>query len=210
MNKNIGIFLRRLYFYRVFAFFRDFIQWVNRQYSAPSPYFIKKACLIRNGLPNSIWVETGTYLGETTEFISRHASKVYSIEPEPILFQKAKKYFKSFDHISILHGTSENIFPILLPKIKGNVNFWLDGHYSDGVTYQGSQDTPIIDELKNISKNLKQFKNVTIFIDDIRCFQSKKSKSSSYPSLDYLVRWAKQEQFLWHIEHDIFIAKKSV
>jgi hypothetical protein len=159
-------------------------------------------------LPGAIWVETGTYLGETTKFLSRHACKVYSIEPETILFLKAKEYFKSFHHVSILHGTSEDTFPKLLPKIKGNVNFWLDGHYSEGITYKGFRDTPIIYELNSISKNKKNFKNIAIFIDDIRCFENNIEEFSSYPSLDYLVKWAQKENFSWHIEHDIFVAKR--
>jgi hypothetical protein len=193
--------------YKLLSEIRNLINWNNRKYAAPSPHFIKQACLIRNSIPNATWVETGTYLGSTTRLLSKHASIVYSIEPEPTLFANAKRYFDNFNNVEILNGTSEDIFPTLLPKITGNVNFWLDGHYSAGITFKGPKDTPIIDELKSISAHLSHFKKLTVLVDDIRCFNPHISEYSTYPSVDFLVDWARVNNLRWHIEHDIFVAK---
>jgi hypothetical protein len=200
--------IRDSYLYHIFDPIRGCIDWSRSKYAAPSPHFIKQACLLRNAYPNATWVETGTFLGETTEVLSKHGSMVYSIEPEPALFANARAYFNSFDNVEILNGTSEQVFPSLLPKIHGDVNFWLDGHYSAGVTFHGSQDTPILDELKSIAANLGHFNRTCVLVDDIRCFDPHQSIYGSYPPLDALVDWARENKLHWHIEHDIFVARK--
>jgi hypothetical protein len=186
---------------------KEYELWAIRDFAAPSPHFVKQAVVIRNGIRNATWIETGTYLGQTTEVLSKLGSDVYSIEPEPQLFANALKLFENTKNIHLLNGTSEQIFPDLLSKIHGDVNFWLDGHYSAGITFKGSQDTPILDELKNISINLNHFNKVCVLVDDVRCFNPNLPEYSDYPNLDVLVDWARENEFNWHIEHDIFIAK---
>jgi hypothetical protein len=44
-------------------------------------------------------------------------------------------------------------------------------------------------------------------IDDIRLFTGKIHSYGAYPTLDYLVDWARDLALDWHIEHDIFIVK---
>lgn len=182
-------------------------QWKKRCYSAPSPHRVKMAVLLRNSFPNGIWIETGTYLGDTTKILLGHGSFVYSIEPEPTLFANAHAFFKNYHNVRIINGLSEEIFPSLLPSLTGTVNFWLDGHFSEGVTHRGPQDTPILDELRIIAANMNKFEKVCVMIDDVRCFNTMLEEYSTYPSLKRLVGWAEELGLLWHIEHDIFIAK---
>lgn len=184
---------------------QSWVQWQQRGFEAPSPIFIKRKVLLRNGLPDSTWIETGTYLGETTRFLAKRSRFVYSLEPEAGLFTNAREMFKGNSKVQIIHGSSEAVLPNLLPSINGNVNFWLDGHYSSGLTFKGPQDTPIAEELSCIAKNLAHFNRVCVLIDDIRLFV--KSSDQSYPPLDFLVAWAGDNNFQWHIEHDIFVAK---
>ncbi len=84
-------------------------------------------------------------MGHTTEVLSKNGLKVFSIEPEPTLYANAFKYFKKFNNVEILNGTREKIFPNLLSKLNGDVNFWLDGNYSAGITFKEAQDTPILE-----------------------------------------------------------------
>lgn len=184
--------------------------WRRRGFSSPSPFFVKHACLLRNGIPNATWVETGTYLGQTTQFLSSHAKMVYSIEPETRLFAEAKKRFALTPNIELINGLSEDILPELLPRLNGNVNFWLDGHYSSGVTFRGPQDTPILDELKCISHNMHRFDEFCVLIDDVRCFNPSLGEYSSYPALGELVNWAATNGLHWGIEQDIFFASRRV
>ena len=206
---NFKSIVRKSYPYRIFRLWQAFLAWEKKAYAAPSPHVIKQTVLLRNAFPNSIWVETGTYLGLTTKVLSKHGSFVYSIEPEPNLYINAVENFKFYPNVEILKGLSEEVFPSLLPKLSGDINFWLDGHYSHGNTHKGPQDTPILDELANISRNLNHFGKVCIMIDDIRCFNPEIDAYSTYPRLNVLVDWANQNNLIWHIEHDILVAKSK-
>jgi len=185
-------------------------RWRKNGYRAPSPHHVKQKVLLRNGNPNAVWIETGTYLGQMTKSLSKSAYHVYSIEPEPLLHTRADAYFRYYQNVTIIKGLSERILVDLLPKLSGDINFWLDGHYSAGCTHKGPQDTPILDELSIIMNNIERFKNTCIMIDDVRCFNPEVPEYSSYPSLNEIVEWANDSRLQWHIEHDIFIAKTRV
>ena len=207
---NLKAYVRNSYPNRILRLWQGFIRWGKSGYASPSPHFVKQTVLLRNAIPSSIWVETGTYLGQTTKELSRHGSFVYSIEPEPTLYSKANDYFKSYPNVEILKGLSEEVFPSLLPKLSGDINFWLDGHYSAGITHKGPQDTPILEELAYISANLNHFRNVCVMIDDVRCFNPELEEYSTYPTLNVLVDWANKNALSWHIEHDIFVARSKL
>jgi hypothetical protein len=186
----------------------DYRSWEQRGYDAPSPPFVKRACIRRNGLQGATWIETGTYRGDTTRFLADFASRVYSIEPEPTLFANAARRFKDFANVEIINGLSENVFPDLLPTLRGDVCFWLDGHFSAGVTHKGPQDTPILDELKSIGENLSNIGRAVVLVDDVRCLNPDLPEYSTYPSLDVVVDWCRRHDLSWHIEHDILVAKR--
>jgi len=183
-------------------FYRD---WDARDFQAPSPQFIKRRVVLRNGIKGSTYIETGTHLGLTTELLALQASRVFTLEPSFILYEQAKLRLSKFENVECLNGSSEDLLPILIPKIRGAVTFWLDGHYSGGDTYKGIEETPIMKELEIIAQNLDNFSKVALMIDDIRLFEN---KSLSYPGRDFLVKWALSNNLWWNIEHDIFIAKK--
>lgn len=181
--------------------------WRQRAYASPSPKRVKDAVLLRQGVANAIWVETGTFLGETTALLARHATHVYSLEPAQKLYERAAKKFGSNPRVTIIGQPSEQVFPELLPKLTGPVNFWLDGHYSAGPTFKGAIDTPIREELAAIAANLKKLSPVVVLVDDIRAFNPSVPGSESYPALDELVDWARANDLKWEIEHDIFVAR---
>lgn len=210
MKKNLARHLSSIYKYlrrKLFPRFDEFRNWELRKYSAPSPHFIKQACIIRNGILGATWVETGTFLGDTTKKLSKIASSVYSIEPSPELFARAKNSLAHLKNVHLLNGLSENVFPLIIPTLHGDICFWLDGHFSGGETYLGPLETPILEELKYISLNLSRFNRIVVMVDDIRCFNPNIPMYSGYPNLEYLVTWAKNNNLTWSIEQDIFIAK---
>ena len=181
--------------------------WADREFAAPSPHFVKQMVLLRNGVRDATWVETGTFMGDTTDVLFKVAKMVYSIEPEPTLFSKAEQKFSHTSNVKIINGLSEDVLTKLLPTISGNICFWLDGHYSGGITFKGPQETPIVDELEAIGRNVAQMGKVVVMVDDIRLFDPRTPEFSAYPPVDVLVDWARKTNFNWHIEHDIFIAK---
>jgi hypothetical protein len=181
--------------------------WEKRMFAAPSPSHVKRSTLRRNGNPFSIWVETGTFQGDTTQFLADMAKIVHSIEPEPTLFRLATERFKSTPNVQLHFGLSENVLPDLLQELTGDVNFWLDGHYSGGITHKGPIETPIVQELETIERYRERFTPLTVMIDDIRCFHPHIQEFSSYPDLELIIDWARKNNLKWHIEQDIFVAK---
>ena len=187
--------------------FYQFRQWEFTLFASPSPHFIKQACIKRNAIIGSTFVETGTYLGLTTEYAAKFSNSVISLEPDEPLYKKAKELFADFQNIEIINGASEDIFPKIIPMLSGDVTFWLDGHYSGGVTYKSTSDTPIVLELSEIEKNLKKFGRLSIMVDDFRCFNPLTNEFKDYPQKTFLVNWAERNSLYWTVEHDIFIAK---
>jgi len=184
-------------------------EWVQRQYAVPSPSYIKRAVLQRIGFSEAVWVETGTFMGDTAALLAKDAKAVFTIEPDRVLYEKAAERFAGHPKVKALYGLSEELFPSLLPSLNGAVNFWLDGHYSGGITHKGPTDCPIRDELQNIENNLNNFEKLSILIDDVRCFNPAIPEYADYPSLDYLVDWSRRNGLNWHIEHDIFVMKSK-
>jgi hypothetical protein len=125
----------RPYYRAIRRKFFDMGDWKKRAYFGPSPKEIKDKVLLRNGRPNAIWVETGTFLGETTEILATTSLHVYSLEPANVLYRSAAKKFSNDANVTIINGPSETEFSKLLPALRGPVNFWLVGHYSAGTTY---------------------------------------------------------------------------
>lgn len=183
-------------------------KWAERGYLDNAPQIVKESVFLNYGIPGAAWVETGTFRGDTTEFLRKRFSHVYSIEPGEDLFRAASARFQGVN-VTLFNDVSEKVFPELLPTLSGDLNFWLDGHYSAGSTFQGSKDCPVEDELAAIEKALPNLSRVTVLIDDVRCFLASNSRYPDYPTLDYLVDWARKHDFEWRIEHDIFIMQNS-
>jgi hypothetical protein len=179
-------------------------RWVAAGCPPPAPPEVKRQVLKRHGSHSGTWVETGTLFGDTAAFLSElGALHVYSVEPSPQFFDRARDRFSTNDGVTIIHGLAEDALPDVLKGIVGDVSFWLDGHYSGGETFQGDQDTPIREELAAITARLPLFNRVTIFVDDFRCFGT--SEFPSYPSKRWLVEWAVENSLDWTVEHDIFV-----
>ena len=81
--------------------FRSLQNWYKRDFRSPSPSFIKQKILEDHNIYNSLWIETGTYYGETTLFLSKISKKVISIEADKRLFDIAYDKFKLIQNIEI-------------------------------------------------------------------------------------------------------------
>ena len=191
---------------------RSLKNWHKRNFRSPSPEFVKQKILECHNTKNCLWIETGTYYGQTTNFLSKIAEKVISIEADKRLFDIAYNKFKLCKNVELHFGKSENILKNILQKNRKfkNLNIFFDAHlchdHKKKINTFGTKNksTPIIQELMTLEKNLKRFKNVNILIDDIRLFEI---KYHNYPGIDVLVNWCRKNNLKWTIEQDIFIAK---
>jgi|688.fasta_scaffold532177_2 hypothetical protein len=186
--------------------FLGYIKWRSNNYRPPSPYSIKKKTLQNNAFPNVGWIETGTYLGETTKFLSKNYSSVITIEPSAPHFNYVSKRFRKISNVKVINTTSENSFSELLRNSKDELNIYLDGHYSGDGTFGESKVTPVKEELDSIEKSLDRFKKLFVAIDDFRVFTN---SDSAYPSRYYLIDFCKRNNLIWNVEQDIFMFWKK-
>jgi hypothetical protein len=121
-------------------------------------------------------VETGTYRGQMTEAIRHKADQIYSIELDPSLAMKARQRFANCPEVQILEGDSAKLLPGLAASITEKCVFWLDGHYSGGVTAKGDKNTPISEEIDAL---LQRSQPDVILIDDLFCF----GQMEDYPDI---------------------------
>lgn len=122
------------------------------------------------------FVESGTYLGATVEFLSRYCQTVYSIEYQERLYQLAIQRFAGRPNIHILHGSGADLMPSVLKQIDRPALFWLDGHFASGTTAPGEVACPTIEELRAI---LLHRDDHVILIDDAGEFNGR----AGYPAL---------------------------
>ena len=176
-------------------------QWNKNGKQMPPPHLVKQLAIKKEkGVSGyNILVETGTYLGDMVEVQKHVFKKVYSIELGVELYSNAVQKFEADENVFILQGDSGVILKELMPKILEPAIFWLDGHYSAGITARGEKECPIFEELTAIfgAKEL----NHIILIDDARLFNG----TNDYPSIEELVEFMddKNKTFSLTIKDDI-------
>ncbi len=111
------------------------------------------------------FVETGTAKGETSN-VAKDIYQVHTIEIDEKLAIDCKKRFKPFPNITVYHGDSVQMLPLIVRKISAPAVFWLDGHNSPGMM-EGKVNTPLLQELAIIRK--AKLNDAVLLIDDIRC-----------------------------------------
>ena len=105
------------------------LKWRDLNYSSPSPQHVKIGILKSNSLKNATWIETGTYLGDTTSKLAKIAGKVISIEPQAELSAFSTNRLRRHTNVEIINATSESCITEILQGLSGPICFWLDGHY---------------------------------------------------------------------------------
>ena len=120
-----------------------------------------------------VFVETGTYLGDTVAMAHVAGFKrIFTMEIDDKLANSAWWRFKDFPHITCCRGDSGLHMPKLLHHVGDNeAVFWLDGHWSQGITGKGEVEVPLMRELEAIKQH--SITTHTIMIDDIRLLGDK-------------------------------------
>lgn len=154
-----------------------------------------------------IFIETGTFLGDTIDFFKNHFTKLYSIELSEELAEKAKKRFENNINISIIQGNSSVELSNILREINQPCIFWLDGHYSSEFwvgkefirTAKGERNTPIWEELLQIINH--KVKSHIILIDDARCFNGR----YDYPRIEKIKKFISKHlpSYSFEVKNDI-------
>lgn len=183
-------------------------RWEAAGRPVPPPHIVKQMAIAdyRNKYGNSVLVETGTYLGDMVEAQRGRFDRVFSIELGDKLYERARKRFRRERKITIVHGDSGKVLPEVMARIDRPAIFWLDGHYSSGITVKGDKECPIFEELDAIFNSPAD--NHILLIDDARCFDG----SGDYPTLSALDSYVtgKDPRYRMSVENDIIRFVKHI
>ena len=178
--------------YNTYMFAMSWIEWTawqRRGQPVPPPHLVKRRCVLayqrRFGLDTLI--ETGTYQGTMIRATYAKFKAIYSIELSHELHQQAKRTFAHLHHVHLLQGDSATELGNVIQRLDRPCLFWLDAHYSGGITARGLEDTPIMAEMKHILNH--PIKKHVVLIDDARCFDG-----FSYPQINQLAQYVRQQR----------------
>lgn len=157
---------------------RDVLAWRRAGSPAPPPPVFKQRVVRAYGRRYHLktLIETGTYYGDMVEAQRHRFGRIISIELSRDLYRLAVKRFADARNVTILEGDSGGLLPHVLAERQEPCLFWLDGHYSEGVTARGDLETPILRELDAI---LSHAWPDVVLVDDARCFGQ-----GDYPSIE--------------------------
>ncbi len=178
---------------------REVRRWYRKGCPAPAPPSIKFKVLTAyaNSYKPPVFIETGTYHGDTPYVLRNCFETLYTIELSPELFAVAKTKLQPFSNIKQLLGDSSTILGELLPTIKTPCMLWLDGHYSGGVTAKGNKECPLLEELAHVWRH--PIKQHVILLDDVRHFGIK----PDYPQVSEVVSLAKSAGYEAEVHYDM-------
>lgn len=152
------------------------------------------------------FIETGTYLGNTTMRCSGTFEKVITIELDPGLFKQAKQYLSKRSNVECIEGDALKELPKILarPDVNDAIVF-LDGHFSGTHTAHGDLAEPACEEIEVLASHKAKIRG--FIVDDFRCFGTDKgwpkkselvkSVETHFPEfdlaihLDQLLAWRK-------------------
>jgi len=124
---------------------------------------------LKSVFPLDIFVETGTFEGDTIENVKNLFSEIHTVELSKEYYNKSKKRFQSEKTIHLYLDSSEKFLKKIHPILKNkSVLYWLDAHWCVADKTAGVESQcPLLEELASI-KSLNN-KSV-IIIDDARLF----------------------------------------
>lgn len=132
----------------------------------------------------NLFVEAGTFHGESALRASKIFPRVITIEKSSFLFVQSSERLRNQSNITCYNGCTREHVTTHLSELDKPL-FWLDAHWSGGVTSGQEDECPILDELSLIfAKNLNTF---AILIDDARLFTApppRPHNSKQWPRID--------------------------
>jgi hypothetical protein len=183
---------------------KEYIKWLNAERKIPAPFTVKVYLInkLTTKYKCNILVETGTFKGEMIDAQLNNFDHLYTIELSKDLFLEAKNKFKDVKKVTLIQGDSSQMLKTIINNLTDNTLFWLDGHYSGGITAMGDKICPIFEELEIIFQTKRKF---TILIDDYRLFNG----NGGYPTVNELKEFinATGIQYKFKVIVDIILIK---
>lgn len=130
---------------------------------------------LRQIMPLDVFVETGTFHGDTIEIVKPYFNHIYSIELSEHYHTKACEKFADDERITLIYGDSAIVLSAIIPQLDERpVLYWLDAHWCVANATAGeSSQCGLLSEISAI----KTLNNESIIIiDDARLFLSTPQK----------------------------------
>jgi hypothetical protein len=100
---------------------------------------------------DKIFVETGTYLGDTVQLaLDAGFDLVHTIEVDQDMFDKCHARFKDNSNVKLWFGDSVDIIPQIADQLVEPATFWLDAHASGPLQGGRYAPCPLVLELESI------------------------------------------------------------
>ncbi len=162
-------------------------KWEGKGRPSPPPHYVKQQTIKYYQAKYNIktFIETGTSYGDMIEAQKKNFDRLYSIELGEDLWKRAVKRFRRDANVTLLRGDSGKVLEKITSDLNEPAIFWLDGHYSGGITAKGDKECPILEEINAIFK----FKNIDhiLLVDDARSFDGQ----LDYPAMEELTNQIK-------------------
>ena len=162
----------------------------------------------RLGLARAI--ETGTYRGAGTRRLARIFPRVITIEISEGLAAAAREALADVSGVDVRQGSSRDLLRAVVDASQPTL-YWLDGHWSGGVTGGEEDECPVLAELDAIAAG---HGDDVVLIDDARLFLAPPPPphdASQWPNMGELVdaigRSKPGHEVL--VAHDIVVAVPS-
>jgi len=119
---------------------------------------------------NPVFIESGSYGGDgIMAALKAGFPKVISIELSEYYYILCRERYKQ-PNVTLYHGDSVEVLPIILKDITERCTFWLDGHFCGDFTAGQTNPVPLMEELLIIAKHTRN--DHTIIIDDMRLLRT--------------------------------------
>lgn len=124
---------------------------------------------LREYVPLDLFVETGTFTGDSVRSVLELFDEIHTIELSPDLYAAAVEQFADNANVNVHHGDSADVLGRLRPEMSGrSVLYWLDAHWCVADDTAGEQSQcPLLGELAAIEE-LND--SSVVLIDDARLF----------------------------------------
>jgi len=124
---------------------------------------------LKKAIPLDVFVETGTFRGDTVELVKDHFREIHTVELSPEYYEAARSRFGARANIDLVQGDSAEVLAVWASGLHDkSVLYFLDAHWcvADNTAGETSQ-CPLLNEIRSIGKlNAESL----IVIDDARLF----------------------------------------
>ena len=163
--------------------------------------------LIKDHYAIKLFIETGTFKGQTSSWASGIFHDVITVENSKVLFDRAIRNLAVHKNLLCLYGNSAQVLQKVLAEIDQPALFWLDAHWCGGPTHDHADSFPLLDEIRIIKQS--NFDHI-IMIDDARYFLKpppEPQNPDTWPGLKEITELLnKDEKYFTFVSEDIIVS----